>query len=198
MAHRGLRAFGYRAYALATQIYVRVTLSLMRQALPACLIIELLTDVPLTDAGCGAGGHYSWGNDDLDSPFNIRIDPENPGRPHPVWSVDTLNFSSGDPTPNEGIRNPRQFWQQWLADESSRPVPTLSQANIDRINNDRLSPLVDDTWLRSFPEHTGALREAPKFWVLDHHHVNQGRFAIPIPHAFHKGYDNMWHPRDGG
>ncbi len=230
----GLRTFGYRVYGLATRVYVKISMFLMRRSLPVCVVAELFTDVPLTDAGCGAGlpggdggpafpgggagfdgGGIPGGGPPPDggglppgfdppsnlglidiepTAFQVRIDPETGGI-HPLWSVDTTNFSGSNLTASGGKRDPRQFWRQWLEDESLRPVPTLSDANVERIRNGT-SPIVDDLWTITFPEHQGALAsDRPRDWTIVHHHVNQGLIAIPVPQYYHTGRNREWHPR---
>ena len=55
------------------------------------------------------GNPLSRGN----NPYQTRIDPSVPGRPDPRYSIDTSTFSSGVPTMNGGIRNNKEFWNEW-------------------------------------------------------------------------------------
>jgi hypothetical protein len=55
------------------------------------------------------------------------------------------------------------------------------------------SPEVDDTWLKHFPEHAGQKYYRKK---LLHHHVNQGRYCIPVPAPSHQGRYGPWHYTD--
>ncbi len=50
---------------------------------------------------------------------------------------------------------------------------------------------VDDDWLRVFPEHRNFMDI-----ILEHHHVEQGRYAIPLPQTLHRGAGKIkiWHP----
>ena len=66
-----------------------------------------------------------------------------------------------------GIRNSKQFWQQWL---NTYP-DTLSQANMDLIG-EGLSPVVDDTWVSQFPEHAGYEHAGYKGDTLIYHHLD--------------------------
>ena len=56
----------------------------------------------------------------VDSPFATRVDPAQPGRPDPRYSIDSGTFTSGVATSNGGLRNAQEFWTQWatLAPES--------------------------------------------------------------------------------
>ena len=50
------------------------------------------------------------------------------------------------------------------------------------------SPVVDDHWIKTFPEH------APfRDQVLTHHHVGQGSFAVPLPEGIHRAHSAL-HP----
>ncbi|RLC79879.1 MAG: hypothetical protein DRJ03_22670 [Chloroflexi bacterium] len=130
-------------------------------------------------AAMGASGRES-------NPYQIRYDPKSPGRPDPRWSIDTRTFSSGETTARDGIRNSIEFWKEWL----KRSPEALSAANRYRIEELGLSPRIDSTWVKYFPEHANFLRE-----VLIHHHVNQGPFAIPVPASTHIGSGGIWHTR---
>lgn len=125
------------------------------------------------------------------SPFQTRFDPRHPGRPDPRYSVDTSKFnpnaSTATRTAGGSIRDSKQFWRQW---QQQNPQ-SLSKGNNYRINELGLSPKVDNTWVKSFPEHAGY-----KGQVLEHHHYNQGDIAIPLPWEVHRGAGNynIWHP----
>jgi len=84
-----------------------------------------------------------------------------------------------------GIRNSRQFWTQW----SSTYDYTLSPANQALIAN-RTSPIVDSTWIQTFPEHVPYLDE-----TLIHHHLDYGPQAIPLPDSIHRFQpgSSIWH-----
>ena len=122
---------------------------------------------------------------DPGSPYFTRIDPSHPGRPAPAYSVDTKLFTSGKTTKRKGIRNAPQFWKVW----SEKPNPALSEANKERIAK-KLSPKVDEVWIKVFKEHAPYERQ-----ILVHHHVDHGRYAIPLPrevHANRPGF-GIWH-----
>ena len=128
--------------------------------------------------------------DDNPSPFQTRYDPQKPGGPDPEWSVDTRRFDPKAPTAertaSNEIRDRTQFWKEWL----ERHPETLSKSNQYKINELNLSPVVDKTWTKSFPEHG-----AYKGEVLHHHHYNHGPLAIPLPETVHTGAGNtqIWH-----
>lgn len=116
----------------------------------------------------------------------MRWDPKAPGRPDPQWSVETRSFSSGKATARGGIRNNAEFWQEW----AQKNPNTLSKTNQYRVNELGRSPKIDDTWVKSFPEHSSHLKE-----TLIHHHVDQGPFAIPVPESTHVGSGGVWHTK---
>ncbi|MGH9267330.1 MAG: hydrolase [Acidimicrobiales bacterium] len=100
-------------------------------------------------------------------------------------AIDTSVFASGAKTAAGGIRNSRAFWRGW----GDTYGDTLSAANRSFID-EGLSPVVDDVWLRTFPEHGSYLGE-----TLVHHHLGRGPMAIPLPQPVHgnvPGY-GIWH-----
>jgi HNH/Endo VII superfamily nuclease toxin with a HHH motif/PPE family len=120
------------------------------------------------------------------SPYVIRLDPKRGG----PLGVDTGKFRVGrrtETTANGGVRDAKQFWKTWSTEQQQ----TLSQANRDLIAT-RKAPVVDDEWLKHYPEH------APwKGKPLVHHHVDQGKVAIPLPEPLHrfKPHFRIWHPK---
>jgi hypothetical protein len=121
--------------------------------------------------------------------YSTRIDPKVPGRPDPKFSIDSSTFSYGVMTNNGGLRNTKEFWQQW---QTLRPE-SISKANrclIDNYDKLKVSPRIDDVWIKAFPEH------APfKGDLLVHHHVDFGRYAIPVPGQTHVGSGGIWHTK---
>ena len=116
------------------------------------------------------------------TPFQVHINPNTGIGP---MAIDTSAFSSGAKTLNGGIRNSRKFWSNW-ADEFGS---TLSNSNLALIDNG-LSPVVDDIWIKTFPEFTDYLGK-----TLIHHHLDYGKLAIPLPspvHALQPGW-SIWH-----
>lgn len=105
-------------------------------------------------------------------------------------SIDSSTFTTGELTSGGGIRNSRQFWQQW----NNSYGDTLSDANIARIQA-RQSPVVDDVWIRNFPEHGGLSGE-----TIIHHHLDYGPRAIPLPESVHSRQPGwgIWHPDHSG
>jgi hypothetical protein len=129
------------------------------------------------------------------SPFQIRVDPNFPDRPDPKWSIDTRTFDPNLPsagkTASQEVRDLNQFWGQWIDMDKLLGRQTLSEENLKYIEYG-YSPRVDDTWLEYFPEHKN-------YWhqKLEHHHVNYGRYAIPLPNKVHRGRGSsgIWHNR---
>ncbi|MFG5382808.1 DUF6862 domain-containing protein [Yoonia sp. R2-816] len=121
--------------------------------------------------------------------YQVRLDPAHPGRPDPAFSVDTSTFTSGATTANGGTRNSRQFWNSW----SNKSNNGLSQANQTAVANGR-APVVDDDWLRVFPEHSDFRGQQ-----IVHHHMDYGQYAIPVPRGAHNNSPgfSIWHPPQG-
>lgn len=121
------------------------------------------------------------------SPYFVRINPNTGVGP---MAIDSSTFTSGETTMAGGIRNSKQFWNQWL----NQYPDTLSPANVDLINS-RLSPVVDETWVNNFPEHTGYEGD-----TLIHHHLDYGPNAIPLPSPVHSQQPGwgIWHPAHAG
>ena len=81
-------------------------------------------------------------------------------------------------------RNAKKFWEQYLDKYGS----DLSKANIRRIKANR-APIVDNKWLKAYPNHKPFMGEQ-----LHHHHLNHGGKAIPLPANLHKGANyQIWH-----
>lgn len=124
-----------------------------------------------------------------DNPYFTRVDPNLPGRPDPRFSIDSKTFSAGKITSNGGIRNTKEFWQQW---QNLQPG-SLSKSNrylIENYNKLKVSPRIDDDWIKVFPEH------APfKGDLIIHHHVDFGRYTIPVPGRTHVGSGGVWHTK---
>jgi hypothetical protein len=116
------------------------------------------------------------------SPYQIRIEPVSGRGP---MAIDTSSFTEGVRTVRGGVRSAPEFWAEWRARYSS----TLSDANLGSIEQ-RRSPVVDDQWIRAFPEH-----EAYRGEVLIHHHLDQGPLAIPLPDSLHRRNPgaSIWH-----
>lgn len=104
----------------------------------------------------------------------------------------------GLPMPG-GIRDQRRFWREWR----EYFPETLSPSNVELIKGKLgqlpASPIVDEQWIRYFPEHDAYIHQK-----LIHHHVHEGRFAIPVPMMTHQRVsivdpnigipgDKVWH-----
>ncbi|MHA6194717.1 LysM peptidoglycan-binding domain-containing protein [Pseudomonas wadenswilerensis] len=122
------------------------------------------------------------------NPFFIAIDPVSRKGP---MGIDTSLFAAGDRTMGEGVRNSREFWRTW----ASKYPETLSESNQLGVLKKRASPVVDDAWIQSFPEHKDFMGE-----ILVHHHLDYGSIAIPLPgplHAKQPGW-GFWHVYHAG
>ncbi|MDV5225171.1 hypothetical protein RZ760_004290 [Providencia rettgeri] len=120
------------------------------------------------------------------NPYQTRINPKFPNRPDPEYSIDTSTFTKGKTTANGGIRNNQEFWQQW---KDLQP-DSLSKSNSYRINELGLSPKIDEQWIKMFPEHANYKGD-----TIIHHHVDFGRYAIPVPSSTHVGSGGVWHTK---
>jgi len=139
------------------------------------------------------------------SPYFIRVATDEYGYTIPYPSVDTWNMvktaKTIQRTTHGGIRDPKNFWRTWQRDFPE----TLSERN-RRFLKAKSSPQVDDVWIQHFPE-----MSLYKGQTLVHHHVDLGRYAIPLPENLHgrggiepflagSGIDpyTVWHPRELG
>ncbi|EPG0369650.1 hypothetical protein [Photobacterium damselae] len=131
------------------------------------------------------GGEFS-----ADAPYVHRYDPATPGRPDPQFSLDSTKFNNPVGYNAQGFpRDAGEFWKQW---RELNP-DSLSTSNRYLINNyDKLkvSPRIDDTWIKIFPEHGNYLKD-----VLIHHHVDHGKYTILVPGKTHKGSGGPWHKK---
>ena len=125
-----------------------------------------------------------------DSEYLHRIDPNNPGRPHPYWSIDSMDFVDPvDRNANNWPQDNAEFWRLWL---EKRPE-TISSRNRFLIEEKGIVPEVDAVWIRYFPEHERYINLKRDEKKLVHHHVDHGRYTIPVPAGGHKGSGGPWH-----
>jgi YD repeat-containing protein len=123
-----------------------------------------------------------------DAPYVHRYDPAFPGRPDPKFSVDSTTFSNPIRYNANGFpRDAGQFWKQWAA-QNPGSLSTGNRYLVDNYSRLKVSPRVDDTWIKTFPEHGNYFGD-----VLVHHHVNFGRYTIPVPGKTHVGSGGPWH-----
>jgi len=121
-----------------------------------------------------------------DSPFYTPYDPKVPGRPDPARTVDSRLFKNPADFNAEGFpRDNLEFWRLWRA----RFPETLSPRNAYLLDTLGVSPEVDPTWVRFFPEHGSY-----KWQTLVHHHVvelpvfpTDGPTTMPVPSGAHVG-----------
>lgn len=115
-------------------------------------------------------------------------DPSSPGRPDPQFSVDSLKFN--DPVGYNAKGYPRdagEFWKNW-AKQNPNSLSSSNQYLIDNYDRLKVSPRVDQTWIDALPEHGDYMGD-----VLVHHHVDFGRYTIPVPGNTHVGSGGPWH-----
>ncbi|WP_205669228.1 eCIS core domain-containing protein [Amycolatopsis suaedae] len=84
------------------------------------------------------------------------------------------------------LRDSERYWADWVKKWGKNGA--LSQANLAAIAGGR-SPVVDAQWVQVYPQHKAYLGQ-----VLEHHHVGQGAFAVPLPHDLHKAH-SVFHPK---
>jgi hypothetical protein len=130
-----------------------------------------------------AGGTFS-----KEAPYVIRYDASYPGRPDPKFSLDSLSFNEPIGYNSRGFpRDAGEFWRGW----SNLYPDSLSKSNrylIENYNDLKVSPRVDDVWIKAFPEHGNYMGD-----VLMHHHVDFGQYTIPVPGKTHVGSGGPWH-----
>ena len=121
------------------------------------------------------------------SPYQVHIDPITGRGP---MGIDTSGFTSGESTMNGGLRNAKQFWRAW----ATRYQSTLSDNNLAAIARGR-SPVVDEHWIKSFPEAAPYSGE-----TLIHHHLDYGPTAYPLPESVHGQQPGwgIWHEEHAG
>ena len=114
--------------------------------------------------------------------FSLPINPVTRKGP---MSIDSILFTSGEKTLYGGIRNAKQFWEMWI----DKYPETLSIKNQERISVNKV-PLTDSHWVSHFPEHQSYLGKK-----LEHHHLDQGSLAVPLPDELHRLNGNYptWH-----
>lgn len=78
------------------------------------------------------------------------------------------------------LRDKNFFWNKFF----KKYPEALSEKNRQRIKNGK-SPIVDRQWIKVFPEHKWNIGEK-----LEHHHLNHGSKAIPLPKTLHRGSGN--------
>jgi filamentous hemagglutinin len=145
------------------------------------------TGLRLGWAGEGVGANSRLSLQEIASPYFVRVDPR---IGHGPMAIDTSGYAVGEATLNGGVRNARQFWKDW----SGTYADTLSDANAMRITA-KQSPIVDNVWIRNFPEHSAYSGE-----TLVHHHLEYGPKAIPLPGTVHSKQPGwgIWHPEHSG
>ena len=126
---------------------------------------------------CSNGSHKSTGVSSVlpGSYMNQRhiVDME-PARSLPGSSLN----ASGE------VRNANYFWRQLL----KRNPEMFSKGNRYKIEKLGLSPKVDDVWAKSTPEHQSFMGD-----VLEHHHIDQGSTAVPLPRTIHQQWTSALH-----
>lgn len=130
------------------------------------------------------------GSFSADAPYVHRVDTDYPGRPDPKYSLDSTTFSSPVGYNAKGYpRDAGEFWRQW----KEMYPDSLSDSNkylIENYGKLKVSPRIDDVWIKAFPEHGGYMND-----VLIHHHVDHGRYTIPVPGKTHPGSGGTWHKK---
>lgn len=92
---------------------------------------------------------------------------------------------SKDRTARGFLRDKNRFWEQFKKIENE----ALSKNNLNRIAHNE-SPIVDKKWISIYNNHKNFIGE-----TLEHHHLNHGAKAVPLPLTLHRigsNYGN-WH-----
>lgn len=98
-------------------------------------------------------------------------------------SIDCSAFKITPSTPLTKLGVPRdsvQFWKHFREKYDTVFPEIWSETNLNYLRSGR-SPAVDDAWLKYFPEHG---KYGGK--TLEHHHINHGNIAIPLPKPMHR------------
>ncbi|MDC2663187.1 SpvB/TcaC N-terminal domain-containing protein [Bacteroides ovatus] len=95
-----------------------------------------------------------------------------------------MSKASGNSTTIKGFpRNFEYFWNQMLKEHPEM----FSKENVKLIQS-KHAPIVDEQWIAHNKTHVNF-----KGNKLVHHHVEQGRFAVPIPEEVHRMYYSQLH-----
>ncbi len=107
--------------------------------------------------------------------YSLRLDPLTGKGP---MHIDSRNFTRADSYTATGApRNKDQFWKLW----KEKYPETLSPENLALIRQNRpVAPIVDQTWVKYFPEHQSYLNE-----TLFHHHIDHGFLVNALPFTLH-------------
>lgn len=121
------------------------------------------------------------------TPYVTRYDPLFPGRPDPKLSIDTTKFVNPKDKNAAGFpRDAGKFWKEWI-ELNPQSISSSNRYLIENYNSIGRSPVVDKVWIQAFPEHVNF-----PFDTLLHHHVDHGRYAIPVPQTTHMGSGGVW------
>ncbi len=102
--------------------------------------------------------------------------------------INTSGFNITGRTNSAGF--PRETAQYWR--EYARQFPEdLSPANRENAAAGR-APVIDAAWIARHSEHARFTGE-----ILQHHHLNHGPYAVPIPQSIHQSWFSTWHPLRG-
>ena len=124
--------------------------------------------------------------------MNARSQEIKPGKFSPLleWEARMIDskkfrFARGGRSAKGYPRDYKEFWRLWRQAYSE----TLSAGNKAKVDAGK-APIVDEHWVRYYPEH-----EPFMGMKLEHHHLRQGRWTIPLPRDFHRGrgWQGFWH-----
>ncbi len=79
-------------------------------------------------------------------------------------------------------RDAKYFWQEFS--KNAKASEALSKINRKLISKGK-SPKVDKQWIKYHPNHEKFLRD-----TLEHHHINHGSDAVPLPRSLHRAAGN--------
>jgi hypothetical protein len=87
------------------------------------------------------------------------------------------------------LRDKVQFWRHFREKYDTVFPEIWSETNLIKLKEGK-APIVDDAWLKYFPEHAKYVKDK-----IEHHHINHGNIAIPFPKTMHRTglFDTMNH-----
>jgi hypothetical protein len=97
-----------------------------------------------------------------------------------IIEMPSIIFTTGSKTSTGYLRNASIYWKKYL----EKYPQDLSKNNIKLIKQNK-SPIVDDTWIQSYPNH-----KYFKGDILEHHHLHHNGDAIPLPTTLHRKNGN--------
>ena len=97
-----------------------------------------------------------------------------------IVKMPSVIFAVGGKTSTGYLRNSKIYWSTY-----AKMYPKdLSPKNLQLIKQNK-SPMVDDTWIKAYPNHKYFKND-----ILEHHHLHHNGDAVPLPKTLHRLQDN--------